>query len=151
MVNENDIDVKIDYDPIKTLGTMNFGIGITYTQIFCETAHFLSISNGTKPYLEYPKMYLNGNKPKCNETRHCLQCYNINKNNHKNNNSTTIFSLCQTKRRQIANKLFDMSQQRRCNTESLVYSFVFIFTITTRSSANINTKFSSYQHAVNRC
>ena len=112
LVNESDI-VKIDCDPTKTFTTMDFHTDITYKQIFYETAHFVSVNSAIKPYLEYPKMYLNSNNPKCDEQTHCLQCCN------NSNSNGNIFSLCQRKRRQIANQLFDMSQQRQCHTDSL--------------------------------
>ena len=94
---------------------------MTYSQIFLEVAKFIHDNNNTnKPYLEYPKLYLNSNKPKCRDKTNCKQCYHSSEtNSNSNSNNNNIFSLCATKRREIANQLFDIAQERQCVTDSL--------------------------------
>ena len=122
LVCENDIDVKCEYDPTDTFG-LNFATEISYKQIFFQIAQFINHNNDNKNnnkgarYLEYPKLYLKNNNPKCNDKDNCSQCYNI---NNSNKNKKNVYSLCSTKRSQIGNQLFDIAQQRQCVTVSVV-------------------------------
>ena len=60
LVNENDIDIKSDFDPTKAF-SLQYATNITYKQIFLEVTQFINTNNGTdKKYLEYPKLYLQG-------------------------------------------------------------------------------------------
>ena len=120
LVNENEIDVRCDFDP-TTAFALNCITDVTYKQIFYETTQFITDNTATRPYLWYPKMYLNSNPPKCGENKHCKQCCNTNDTNNTNCISTVpaMFSLCQTKRRQLGHKLFEFGQIRNCMTDSL--------------------------------
>ena len=63
LVNENDIDVKCDCDPTKSLA-INVTTDITFKQIFLEVVKFIEDNNGPNGrYLEYPKWYLNNKNP----------------------------------------------------------------------------------------
>ena len=114
-MNENDIEMKWNYDPTDTL-KLQYMTDITYKQIFLEVTQFINDNNkkNNKRYMEYPKLHLNSNKPKCSNKMKCDQC--------GNNNSTgsdVCFSLCSIKRREIANELFGNAQRLQCRTESL--------------------------------
>ena len=110
-MNENDFDFKVDYDPTQTSSMANINCDLTYKQIFFETLKFVSNNNNPhKPYLEYPKLYLNSTKPKCDDKIHCKQCYG---------NQDVIFCLCSTLRRRIADKLYDCGQQQQCASHAL--------------------------------
>ena len=114
LVNENDVEVKFDGDPTETL-VLNCASDITYKQIFLEIVQFVHNNNANKPFLEYPRLYLNAKNPKCNNDKHCEQCYlNLN-----SKNTSRAFCLCASKRRQIGNQLFDVGQKRQCVAESL--------------------------------
>ena len=114
--------MKCDVDPTKTLG-LEFTSDVQYKQIFCEVAQFVQRNNNNNTqgqsvqYLQYPKLYLSSTKPKCNNKQHCRQCHNTNYNT--NNSHDTALSLCRTKRKEIANKLFDGGELRQCMTDSL--------------------------------
>ena len=114
LVNEN--DMKLDYDPTENLrNSLNIDIEITYKQLLGETMKFIR-DNGK--YLEYPKLYPNTQKTNCNTT-HCAQCNSKSKSN--TTTKTSVFSLCEVKRRQIGNELYVTGQQRSC-CESIMYA-----------------------------
>ena len=113
LVNENDIDVKCDCDPTKTLA-INVTTDLTFKQIFLEVAKFIENNNsGDKRYIEYSKLYLNKNNDD-DEKSHINE-----KDPHDEHDHTTTFNLSLTTRRQIANQLFDIGQERQCITDSL--------------------------------
>ena len=115
-MNENDIDVKLDFDPTDPTDariSLNFITDITYKQIYLEIARFIHDNNNDNSgrYLEYPKLCLMSNKPKCKKKSMCGQCGENSKN--------SMFSVCATKRRQIANQLFIIGKERECMSNSL--------------------------------
>ena len=112
LVNGKEIDVKCDCDPTTVLVT-NVATDVTFRHIFCETVKFIKHNNTRKPYLSYPQMYLNSNKPKCKEMNNCKQCSNA-----SNKNNNYILSICARKRREIGNELFDAGQIRNCMSDS---------------------------------
>ena len=80
LANEfNDIDVKCEYEPPLS-SVLDVAIGVTYKQIFSQVLKFIYKNNNidsnnnndsskntnSQPrYLEYPKLYMVSNKPKC--------------------------------------------------------------------------------------
>ena len=97
---------------------LNCHLPIPYKQIFFETLKFIiDNNNSSKPYLEYPKLYLNSKPPQCNEKQHCKQCHGHNANRYSN--SSCVFFLCSRLRRRIGNELFDCGQKQECATQSL--------------------------------
>ena len=121
LVNENDLDLKFDFDPTQKI-TLKFTNDISYKQIFLQVTQFVRNNNNdiNGRYLEYPKFYLNDNKPKCNNPTKCKQCSDDNDSKGKNNSKkNVVYSICSRKRREIANKLFGESQTKHCMTNSL--------------------------------
>ena len=56
---------------------LNLTTDITYKLIHHQVVKFIHENNNKRHwYLECPKFYLNGNKPKCDNKQHCKQCYN---------------------------------------------------------------------------
>ena len=126
LMNENNSDIKIDYDPTQTL-LMNSSCDVTYKQIFYQTVKFINNNNSKdKPYLQYPKLFLQCIKVKCNDKNNCIQCYNSigndDSDSNSNNSSSAVnpghFVLCWTKRREIANQLYDSAREGICVTDS---------------------------------
>ena len=102
---------------------LNFASNITYKQILLEVTQFIHENNndGNGRYLEYPKFYLNSNKPKCKNAKQCQQCCG------KKTNKNMTFSVCATKRRQMGQQLFAESQERECITKSLSTTWKQLF------------------------
>ena len=119
LANTRNIDMKFDFDPTEAM-VLNFTTDITYKQIFVEMMQFIDNNNNhtTGRYLEYPKLYLNNNKPQCNNATKCQQCRDTNSSKNKSHNSIS-FSICAAKRREIANELFIQGRERQCMTNSL--------------------------------
>ena len=128
LVNERDIDdVKFDYDP-----TANLECGLhelTYKQLFLETIKFINDNNTiNKPYLKYPKIYLNRNISKCDDIQQCKQCYKNGNNDSDIGSANALnFDLCVTKRRHLTDKLYNMAQQQQCLTQSLINTTAALF------------------------
>ena len=129
LLKEEDSDTKFDIDPTESL-ILNFTTDITYKQIFLEVTGFINNNTNTnyvnnneaRKYLEYPKLYINSNRPNCPDEMKCEQCCqsrDSTKNNHNNSNNNFTFCLCVTKRRQIAEQLLNSGHQRQCMTSSL--------------------------------
>ena len=94
MVNENDVDVKLDRDPTESL-LLNLSCDLPYKQIFFETMKFINDNNtDKKPHLQYPRLYLNRKKHKCNDKQNCQQCYNKDYNQDSNNNNSKFILCC---------------------------------------------------------
>lgn len=112
-VNENDIQ---DIDPTNNtqdvLSKLNLCSDITFGQIYSEMIQFI---NNNKQILKYPKLFIKGKKPKCTD-KHCKQCNN---GNNENNNGVRLFSVCEIKRREMADQLFEIGQTRNCLSNSL--------------------------------
>ena len=129
LVNEDGLDTKLDFDPTETM-QINFTTNISYKQIFLEVTRFTNINNNNNNYnvsnnnkthgrhLEYPKFYFDSKKPKCEDTTRCKRCHG-NSNNGENSGFNSLFNLCLTKRREMANKLLDRGQEQECMTDSL--------------------------------
>ena len=126
LVNENNSDIKVDYDPTETL-LMNSSCDVTYKQIFYETVQFINNNNNNsqnRPYLQYPKLYLQCINVKCNDKKHCVQCYS-------SKDCSIVepghFVLCATKRRDIANRLYDSAREGNCLTDSSTATVAKLF------------------------
>ena len=130
-MNEEDSDVKFDVDPTDTM-TLKFTTDITYKQIFLEVKQFINNNNNNKNnnsnkingrYLQFPQFYLDSKKPKCKDTKKCAECDSNSMRNYSNNKNhngyNSIFNLCLTKRREMADKLLDIAQAKQCVTDSL--------------------------------
>ena len=123
LVNENDI--KCDFDP-PTLTTSikdnskNKTPSITYKQIYVETMKFIEVN---KQYLQYPMLYLNSKKPKCNDEKNCKQCSTSNNNNGTN----SAFCICETKRRELGNQILSIGQEKQCMSQSLTETGTKLF------------------------
>ena len=59
--------------------------------------------------MTYPRLHLNSKKPKCVDEQNCKQCYD----------NTGALGLCVTARRDLADKVYNVSQERQCTTDSL--------------------------------
>ena len=120
LVNEKDIDVKWECDPTEAV-SLKFAPNTTWKQVFLEVTQFIDNNNNNtdEKYLEYPKLYLNSNKPKCQDESKCEQCRNNNINASNNYNAMFSLCLCSTKRREIGNHLFDNAREQQCKTKSV--------------------------------
>ena len=124
-MNEEDIDAKFDFDPTDSM-QFSFTTDISYKQIFLEVTRFIknNSTNGNNNningrYLEYPKFYLNSKTPKCQSTKKCKKCDSGSNRINSKNGINSLFNLCLTKRREMANKLLDNGQEQECMTDSL--------------------------------
>ena len=129
LVNQHDGDIKLDYDPTQKTG-MSDSCSMTYKQIFYETMKFIHDNNVNRPYLQYPKLYLQCKIVICDEKKHCKECYNYNTNNVKNDGAISVRSilpLCLTKRREIGDKLYDSGRKQKCISDSLTTTAAKLF------------------------
>ena len=143
LVKDDDVDLKSNCDPTEKLVSLNINANITFKQIFNEVATFIhSNSHKQKQCLEYAKIWLKCNTPKCNENTKCEQCC-TDKNKNKDS-SIKIFDLCVNKRREIAQKLSATAHERCCVTDSLCK---------TASKLSINDRLlvkDSYEYKLNK-
>ena len=84
------------------------------TEIFCDTVKLITNNNNyskNKAYFQYPNLYLYFKcfNVKCNDKKHCKQCYN-----------NDDFVLCEINRSEIniGNKLYDSARKGICVTDS---------------------------------
>ena len=133
----NDSDIKLDYDPTQHSAIIdaygyNIDCDMTYSQAFCETQRFINDNNSAdRPYLQYPKLFLQCNNVKCDDELHCKECGKCstkeNKKTYTNTSKRSLFGLCLTKRREIADKLYDCAREQNCITDSLTTTAAKLF------------------------
>ena len=100
LVNEKDSDIKLDNDPTQHSDIIdadgcNIDCNMTYSQAFVETQKFINDNNSAdRPYLRYPKLFLQCNNVRCDDKLHCKECYKCrtkeNKNTYTNTSTTNV-------------------------------------------------------------
>ena len=117
LANENDLNLKCDFDPTQTSNFQSVS-NIKYKDIFYQVVEFIDKNNGKygdnkRRYLQYPKLCLDANKPRCSDKEHCKRCYD------KITSKNGILNLCLTIRRQIAVELLARGQLENCYSDLL--------------------------------